>query len=575
MESRQVNKSQFLFVLLLFLSLILPEFSTPTVTATEDSWKTLAPMPTARSGLGMVSVNGKIYAIGGENGDVTTRTNEEYDPETNTWTTRTSMPTARSRFAIAVYQNKIYVIGGTTGSGDLYGQQLATDANEVYDPSTDTWETRTPLPTPRQDLSAQTVNGKIYTLSGIRCEALFITPRYDVTEVYDPATDSWTTKASIPTSVWGYASTVVDNKIYVIGGWNMTSYGWSAARSNQVYDPKTDTWISRAAPKIALARSAAGTTTGDIAPKRIYILGGMDQHNIRDLTQVYNPETNVWSYGKPMPTVRFGLGVAVVNDTFYAIGGSISVNVTETAVAVNERYTPLGFLPPYPYILSPKNITYNVDSVELIFTLNETFSLIRYSLNDQSNMTISGNVTISDLDDDVYTLRVYAKDTEGNWLALEPAYFSVDTTLPVISDVVQEPLANVVQPNTSVLVNATIFDELSGIKRVTLKYSVSSTTKYLRMTNLGNNLWSYTIPEFPEGEAITYAIVAEDNAGNTITTEQMGQTYEYQVIAEFSYWAPLLVTLFALMMLVVVFQNRLKLKARKARAPIKMLLISR
>jgi len=527
------------------------------VNATEDSWKTMAEMPTARNGLGVVAVNGKIYAIGGENGDATLRTNEEYDPATNMWTTKASMPTARSRFAIAVYQNKIYVMGGTTGSGNIMGQELATDANEVYDPLTDTWETKTPLPTPRQDLGAQTVNGKIYTLSGIRREALFITLRFGVTEVYDPANDSWTTKLSIPTRVWGYASTVVDNKVYVIGGWNMTSSGWSSAKSNQVYDPEMDTWSYRAASEVALAKSAAGTTTGDMAPERVYVLGGMDEHHISDLTQAYNPETNFWSYGKTMQTARYGLGVAVVNDTFYTIGGSISVNDTYTAVAVNERYTPLGFLPPYPYILSPKNITYNVDSVELIFTLNEPSSLIYYSLNDQSNVTISGNVTISSLADDVYSVTVYAKDTAGNWITLEPAYFSVDTTTPVISGVVQAPLANEVQPNNSVVVNATVFDELSGIKRVTLKYTVTSTTRYLEMANVGGNIWSYTIPEFPDGEEITYAIIAEDNAGNTITTEQMGQTYEYQVIPEFPSWALLLFALCTVAVVLVVYKQKL------------------
>jgi len=547
-----VKKSAFLLILLLSLfSLVLPTFSIPLVRAVEDSWKTMAEMPTARSGLGVVTVNGKIYAIGGENGDATLRTNEEYDPATNTWNTKASMPTARSRFAIAVYQNKIYVIGGTTGSGDVVGRQLATDANEVYDPLTDTWETKTPLPTPRHDLGAHAVNGKIYTLSGIRREGLFITLRFGATEVYDPANDSWTTKASIPTRVWGYASTVADNKIYVIGGWNMTPSGWSSAKSNQVYDPETDTWSYRAAPKVALGRSAAGTTTGDMAPERIYVVGGMDQYRISDLTQVYDPQPNAWSSGKTMPTARYGLGVAVVNDTFYAIGGSIGVGDTYTAVAVNERYTPLGFLPPYPYILSPKNMSYNVDSVELIFTLNEPTSLIRYSLNDQSNVTISGNVTISSLADDIYSVTVYAKDTEGNWITLEPAYFSVDTTSPVISGVVQSPLANEVQPNNSVVVNATVFDELSGIKQVTLKYTVTTTTRYLRMANVGGNVWSCTIPEFPADEEITYAIIAEDNAGNTITTEQMGQTYEYQVIPEFPSWIILPLLLVATVLIIL------------------------
>jgi hypothetical protein len=157
---------------------------------------------------------------------------------------------------------------------------------------------------------------------------------------------------------------------------------------------------------------------------------------------------------------------------------------------------------------------------------------------------------------------VYAKDAEGNWITLEPAYFSIDTTSPVISGVVQSPLANEVQPNNSVVVNATVFDELSGIKRVTLKYTVTTTTRYLEMANVGGNIWSYTIPEFPADEEITYAVIAEDNAGNTITTEQMGQTYEYQVIPEFPSW--LMVPLFmAATLSAAMVYSRLRKKASK------------
>ena len=57
------------------------------------------------------------------------------------------MPTPRSGFAIAVYQNKIYVIGGTVGNGYVGN-------NEVYDPVSNTWETKTSMPTPRADLCA-------------------------------------------------------------------------------------------------------------------------------------------------------------------------------------------------------------------------------------------------------------------------------------------------------------------------------------------------------------------------------------------------------------------------------------
>jgi len=58
--------------------------------AQEDTWTSLAPMPTPRMDLGLAVVNNKIYAIGGQTGrglsDIVLDTNEMYNPATNTWT---------------------------------------------------------------------------------------------------------------------------------------------------------------------------------------------------------------------------------------------------------------------------------------------------------------------------------------------------------------------------------------------------------------------------------------------------------------------------------------------------------
>src|SRR4030042_4750905 len=112
-----------LLVLVFLMSLCLfvanPAFSS--VEATENSWMPRAPMHEARAGLGVAAVNGKIYAIGGSTrqgswpyaGGIVA-TNEEYNPATNTWVFKTPMPTPRMDFGIAVYTNKIYCIGGET-----------------------------------------------------------------------------------------------------------------------------------------------------------------------------------------------------------------------------------------------------------------------------------------------------------------------------------------------------------------------------------------------------------------------------------------------------------------------------
>ena len=53
------------------------------------------------------------------------------------------------------------------------------------------------------------------------------------------------------------------------------------------------------------------------------------------------------------------------------------------------------------------------------------------------------------------------------------------------------------------------------------------------MTNLEGNKWNGTIPAFLYDTYVNYTVVAEDQVGNTITTEEMGYTYQYHVIPEF------------------------------------------
>ncbi|GAI53616.1 unnamed protein product, partial [marine sediment metagenome] len=69
-------------------------------------------------------------------------------------------------------------------------------------------------------------------------------------------------------------------------------------------------------------------------------VGFMEATNIN---QVYDPQTDAWSTGTSMPTARQGLGVAVVNDLIYALGGSFPANgfATTTSGDLNKPYTTL------------------------------------------------------------------------------------------------------------------------------------------------------------------------------------------------------------------------------------------
>jgi N-acetylneuraminic acid mutarotase len=343
------TQSQTPITLLLTLSLILLTFPIPLAYATEDSWTTKASMPTAAVCKAAL-LNGKIYVVGGSN-NYTHNPVYEYNPATDTWATKKPVPTPRDSFAIAACQNKIYVIGGTSGWSSS-GNTIKTGLNEVYDLATDTWETKTSMPTKRYHLEANAVEGKIYVIGG-RTGGMYTTVALN--EVYDPETDTWTTKEPIPYPVVSYASAVVDNKIYIIGGQDEFHDSMNL-NCTQIYDSKTDTWSQGAQTPVAIWQATAGATTGTMAPKRIYVMGG-EGGFVTPLNQtyVYDPETDVWSAGISIPTPLINPAVAVVNDLVYVIGGT--VGWLESTAAV-EQYTPVGYVPEFPsWIILPLLIT--------------------------------------------------------------------------------------------------------------------------------------------------------------------------------------------------------------------------
>ena len=153
------------------------------------------------------TVSAKICVIGGQDGSGSPlATNEEYDPATNTWSTKTAMPTARRGHCALAVGNKIYVIGGF-GSGGM----LTT--NEEYDPSSDTWTTKASMPSPRRWFGAASVNNRICVIGGSDGSIVTAT-NYE----YDPATDTWSTKTSKPTADDSFPAATVNSRIYAFGG---------------------------------------------------------------------------------------------------------------------------------------------------------------------------------------------------------------------------------------------------------------------------------------------------------------------------------------------------------------------
>lgn len=186
-------------------------------------WTEKAPLPEAKSFSCAVAVDGKIYSIGGR---CLNRDNIKffrkvpiYDPVTNTWTeAEGEMPEHRDSFAAAVVNDKIYVIGGEC-SYDGRGRKSVFE----YDPRLNEWKKKQDMPTARLYMTAATVNGNIYVMGGLEkyhppTQVGLTETSLTVNEVYDPATDTWSTESHLPTPRAGHCCEVFKDKIYLFGG---------------------------------------------------------------------------------------------------------------------------------------------------------------------------------------------------------------------------------------------------------------------------------------------------------------------------------------------------------------------
>jgi N-acetylneuraminic acid mutarotase len=179
--------------------------------------------------------------------------------------------------------------------------------------SGDTWVYKTNMPTHRSGATSSVVNDKIYVIGG------YTGNRTVVNEEYNPLTNTWSTKANMPTARDGLTSSVVNDKIYAIGGW-----GNNNTNVNEMYDSSTNTWSIKA--NMPTSRS---NMTSSVVNNKIYVINGHKNEE-------YTPTSNTWSVKTTMPTNRNYITSSVVNDKIYVIGGWSNYS----SIRTNEEYSP-------------------------------------------------------------------------------------------------------------------------------------------------------------------------------------------------------------------------------------------
>ena len=176
------------------------------------------------------------------------------------------------------------------------------------------------MPTSRQEPFTGVIGQNVYVIGGADSTGTIL----NVNEVYNTATNSWTTAAPMPTARLGGTAAAVNNVLYVMGGG--TQGGGNTVNTVEVYDPATDTWSTKTPMPIA-----ENSTSSVVENNIIYVVGGFNNSERLNTVLAYNPiatmdaynaASNSWTSGLPqMPNAVVGPGSAGVGGSLYCFGG--------------------------------------------------------------------------------------------------------------------------------------------------------------------------------------------------------------------------------------------------------------
>jgi N-acetylneuraminic acid mutarotase len=296
------------------------------------TWTTKSPLNRPRWGLTAFTINQKIWVVGGLYEDGSIADIEVYDPATNAWTIIPNPFSSYGQAFVAVDNNKIYAVGGLSSCTEL------NTIVEEYNIDTNTLTRKANLIfscyLPGIAVGA---NGKIYVMGGCIPPAglVGVADCLDTLQEYDPVTNYWDVKQPLPIPRFLLcAIRGTDGNIYAMGG---RTVGSKMINRVDVYNPTMNLWYQKAPmPNLRDCFAAVHADNG-----KIYAIAGLSNvwpKNVEEFDYVNNTWTERGQFPRDDST-RWYLGAAAIGNKIYAIGGyesSYSNPNTRTINTVEE-----------------------------------------------------------------------------------------------------------------------------------------------------------------------------------------------------------------------------------------------
>jgi len=209
---------------------------------------------------GCAVVANKIYAIGDHYPFASptiqaTGLVQVYNPANNNWSYGTSMPANRSvgLAGVTAHNGMIYVAGGVSA----HDRSDSTDRLMRYDVANDTWSQMANMNNRRHSFDLVSFRGKLIAYGGV---AEFFDPaanttveeETNLTEAYDPITDTWSQLPNATHAMSAYAAEVFNDEIVIHGGYEVSGWQGTANDKTYGYDPFTNRWDTYATLQIGM-----------------------------------------------------------------------------------------------------------------------------------------------------------------------------------------------------------------------------------------------------------------------------------------------------------------------------------
>ncbi len=240
-----------------------------------------------------------------------------------------ALPESITSFGAAVADGWLYVYGGNTGKTHVYSTELQSNHfRRLNLAKPEAWE-ELPGEAKLQGLALVSSGGKLYRVGGFTARNATGEKKdlWSVADVsrFDPATRKWEKLPPLPAPRSSHDAVVLDNKIYVAGGWNMTGGGKGSEwhRTAVVLDLNQPTlaWKELPTPPFVRRAVSLGTQNG-----KVYVIGGMHESGeTSSEVDFYDPATNTWQQGTDLP----GKPIEGFGNSSFELGGKLFVSTVE------------------------------------------------------------------------------------------------------------------------------------------------------------------------------------------------------------------------------------------------------